>query len=693
MADKKKLFLEDPVSSICGVGPKKSAALIGAGFASIFDLLRIYPAKYQDRRSATTIDALTIGSPALIKAELLSIKSYYARRGLTVISAEFSDHSGKVSVRWFNRVYLCRQLKPGKKYWLFGSAAPGKTITISNPEIEAADEDEVTASSPNPQLTPVYPSNTRLSEAKISPLSLRKLIDSCLDYIDWPGSFPDFIRNSPFMVIAEALQQIHRPDSEETVNKARHTLAFFDQVLFQIGVLKRREALTGFLTMPDTNQAKPWTTNLPLPFVPTRAQSQALGEIMADLDPQADKPPMSRLLQGDVGSGKTLVAFLAMLHFTRDVSRGSQCVFMAPTEILARQHLHSFKLFFPQFADLAAILTGSQKTAERKAIVADIANGSTRFIFGTHALFQEKVQFSHLEFCVIDEQQRFGVNHRRLLFNKGKNPHQLLLSATPIPRTLSLTIFGDMDTSIINELPPGRQPIKTIVASSFSQAVPLIKETINKGRQVYLVCPLIEISDKKDWTSVEEAAERIAELLPQASYACLTGQQSWNEKEAIMHAFKRGELQIIIATTVVEVGVDNPEASLMIIENADCFGLSQLHQLRGRVGRGAHLSTCVLVSHLAESCERLNILASTNDGFELSLEDLKLRGPGDLVGTRQSGLSHPCFSHRIPQKLVENARIRAFEILTGEKQQARHWFLQQMEKSFGQSYKTFMEGG
>jgi ATP-dependent DNA helicase RecG len=276
---------------------------------------------------------------------------------------------------------------------------------------------------------------------------------------------------------------------------------------------------------------------------------------------------------------------------------------------------------------------------------------------------------------------------------KGNNPHQLLLSATPIPRTLSLTIFGDMDTSTISELPPGRQPVKTMLATSFSQTVPHIETALQNGQQIYLVCPLIELSDKKDWTSVEEAAERTSERLPDVRFACLTGQQSWDEKSEIMQAFKNGQLDMVIATTVVEVGVDNPNATLMIIENADCFGLSQLHQLRGRVGRGMHASLCILVSHVAEESERLKVLAATNDGFELSLEDLRLRGPGDLVGTRQSGLSHPCFSHRISQKLIENARNRAFEILTGETGEVRDWFMAQMIKSFGDSYKTFMEGG
>ena len=322
-----------------------------------------------------------------------------------------------------------------------------------------------------------------------------------------------------------------------------------------------------------------------------------------------------------------------------------------------------------------------------------IATGAALFVFGTHAIFQEAVTFKELGLCIIDEQQRFGVNHRRLLFNKGTNPNQLLLSATPIPRTLSLTIFGDMDTSIISEMPPGRSPVATKIVKNFKSAISDIKSELELGHQVYIVCPLIEFSDERDWISVEEAAENVENLLPDFTYAILTGAQTWDEKELVMQSFKDRQLQILIATTVVEVGVDNPNATLMIIENADCFGLSQLHQLRGRVGRGSAKSQCILISHNEESSERLEVLASTNDGFELSVEDLRLRGPGDLVGTRQSGLGHPCFSHRIPQKLIENARKRAFEILTIEPTEVRDWFMNQMIRSFGDSYKTFMEGG
>ncbi len=689
----KKIFLDSSIGELSGIGPKKALGMNQAGISTVGDLLRFYPQKYQDRRQPTTIAQLVEGSPALLRAKLESIKSHFARRGLAIISARFSDETGEVQARWFNKTYLCRQLKEGQHYWLFGAIATGKTPVLANPEIEADEIEQKVSKADSSLLTPVYSSNARLSEAKISPLGLRKLIEKTIQLIDWQKSFPDFILDSSFKVISKSLREIHFPKDLQMADKAKHTLAFFDQVLFQIGVLKRREALTGFLTLPDSRQTRMYEPQQQLPFKLTNAQKRSLSQIINDLQDDEDQPPMNRLLQGDVGSGKTLVAFLSMIEYIERNKHQVQATFMAPTEILARQHLASFRLIFPHLADQAIILTGSQKKAEQNAVKSKISKGIALYIFGTHALFQQSVEFKHLGFCIIDEQQRFGVNHRRTLFRKGRSPHQLLLSATPIPRTLSLTIFGDMDTSIIDELPPGRKPVTTLLFDQIGAAMTHISDALAQRQKVYIVCPLIEVSDKKDWKSVEETADTISELLPETSIACLTGQQSWEEKQQTMQHFKEGRLQIIIATTVIEVGVDDPEATLMVIENADCFGLSQLHQLRGRVGRSSHQSTCILISHLQDSNERLQILASTSDGFELSMEDLRLRGPGDIVGTRQSGLSHPCFSHRIPQKLVENARNRAFEILTREDEQIKDWFLLQMQKSFGDSYKTFMEGG
>lgn len=686
------ITLETSVEQLAGIGPKKSQALKSAGISKVIDLLRIIPCGYQNRTRLLLLSQLVADGSAqgICKARLETCKSFHARKGLTIISAEFSDESGTVAARWFNKTYLTRQLIPGKNYWLFGQVVEkGGRPLLSNPDIEPA-QTEIAAQS---FLTPIYPSRQALGDAHISPLSLRKLIFAILEKIDWAKSFPEFSDDSPFQAIADALHRVHQPETEDQARQAGFTLAFFDQVLFQMGVLKRREAITGFLTLPDQTTSRNFSLNFALPFTLTTSQTNVLNDILSDLTPEPDKPPMNRLLQGDVGSGKTLVAFLAMLELQRTFAPQAQSAFMAPTEVLARQHLQSFHAFFPEMAKFSAILTGSQKKSERQKIERDIAAGKIRFIFGTHALFQESSEFADLQLCIIDEQQRFGVNHRRLLFRKGKTPHQLLLSATPIPRTLSLTIFGDMDTSSITELPPGRTPVKTSIATNLAATVPMLRQTIADGNKAYLVCPLIEISEKTDWNSVEEAAAQISDLLPDAAIATLTGRQNWDEKEQVMKNFRDGAVDILVATTVIEVGVDHPDATLMIIENADRFGLSQLHQLRGRVGRSHKASTCILVSRLAAESERLKLLCSSNDGFELSLEDLKIRGPGDLVGTRQSGLSHPCFSHRISQKMIENSRMRAFSILTRESPQLRDWFMQQMIASFGDSYKTFMEGG
>jgi ATP-dependent DNA helicase RecG len=687
------ITLDTAVDNLKGIGPKKARALKSASISKLIDLLRLTPSGYQDRSKTIPVANLVADgtSQGFFVVRLDKLQSFHARRGLTIISAAFSDSSGKIQAKWFNKTYLTRQLKTGQKYWLYGPViTQAKKPTLSNPEIESYNEQQQPGAN---GLTPVYPTRSALSEARISPLSLRKLIASVIDKIDWENSFPSYDEKSPFRPIARALQQIHRPNDLQAAKRAEFTLAFFDQVLFQIGVLKRRESLTGTLSLPGQKRDRPYKANIPLPFMLTRAQQRVLSELIEDLQPEEGKPPMNRLLQGDVGCGKTLVAFLAMLEFSNKLSPGSQAVFMAPTEVLARQHLAGFKQFFPEFADQSIILTGSQKSQERKQAFNGIATGNFKYVFGTHALFQEKINFAALEFCIIDEQQRFGVNHRRLLTRKGKHPHQLLLSATPIPRTLSLTIFGDMDTSIIDELPPGRSPIKTALASSLKETAPFIKDNFLQGNKTYVVCPLIEISEKTDWTSVEEAALILTELLPETRIALLTGQNSWEEKELVMKNFKEGMIDILIATTVIEVGIDHPDATLMIIENADRFGLSQLHQLRGRVGRSDKKSQCLLVSHQAESCERLALLTSTTDGFALAAEDLRLRGPGDLVGTRQSGLSHPCFSHNISAKMLENARRRAFEILTSENKLVKNWFVDKMIDSFADSYKTFMEGG
>ena len=588
------------------------------------------------------ISALQPQTQGLLKARLNSIKAFHARRGLTVINAEFADQTGKIGAKWFNKVYLTRQLKPGNEYWLFGSATTIKNqLVLSNPEIEPVDNEAVEAT--NRRLTPVYPSNSRLAEARISPLSLRKLIDNVLDQVDWAASFPPAVQESSFRVIAGAIADIHRPESDEELKKAKHTLAFFDQVLFQMGVLKRRENITGYLTLPDAVRHAPADSLYPLPFQLTNGQKQALGEIIADLKPGSDRPPMNRLLQGDVGSGKTLVAFLAMIDSAIELYPGSQCAFMAPTEILARQHLQNFVRFFPQFARHAVIITGSMKTAERRPLNEAVATGQALFIFGTHALFQEQTQFNRLNFCIIDEQQRFGVMQRGEMLSRGKTPHLLMMSATPIPRTISACLFGDMDISVIRERPEGRQKIETRLID-FTKIRDLMQFMIDEsaaGGRTYWICPRVEEDGENYIASVEKRYKFLKKHLGPLGIGFIHGKMDSEQKSRELEKFRAGEIKVLVGTTVLEVGVDVPEASVVVIESPERYGLSQLHQIRGRVGRGSRRGVCLLLVNKIEEdvADRLRIMLATDDGFKIAEADHLLRGPGKISGYEQHGAS------------------------------------------------------
>ncbi|MBI3037507.1 ATP-dependent DNA helicase RecG [bacterium] len=454
----------------------------------------------------------------------------------------------------------------------------------------------------------------------------------------------------------------------------------------------RRESITGNFRSQYSLDVGEFEPGFSLPFVLTGEQKRTLGEILFDL---SQPFPMNRLLQGEVGSGKTLVAFLAMRHLSEGIYRGSQCAFLAPTEILARQHAQNFSRYFPEVASRVGLLTGSLSKSAKNEVLEKIRLARFSYIFGTHALFQEKVMIPGLNFCIIDEQHRFGVSQRRSLIEKGKErfPHLLLMTATPIPRSLSLTIFGDMDVSTIKELPPGRKPIKTKLAKSREEALQEMKRHLANGGQTYFICPLIENSEKNQWVSVEEALSRLTKAFPEYKVAAITGKQSSDEKNLAIDLFHSGKIQILVATTVLEVGIDNPNATVMVIENAERFGLSQLHQLRGRIGRGTVSSICILVSPSGEDCERLSVFSEINDGFLLSAEDLRFRGAGDILGTKQSGFSRQIFSQLGRLDIIEKARERALSILTNELPETREWFLDRMRESFGGDFDDFLKGG
>lgn len=680
------------LSEMPGVGEKRWQAFQEARLFTVIDLLRIAPRRYEDRTRLLPLSALLPSSEpqGVFRARLAKLTVNHFGFHKCVIYADFEDSSGVVRARWFNQPYLAKSLIEGKTYYLFGREFTLKGVSaLDNPELEVQEDD------PEPGLTPVYPSSRPLSAARLSPKQLRSLIKLVLKSMDWGQTFPDLAPESPFPKIRQAFEFLHRPPTLPHVDQAKNTLAFLDQVLFQMGVLLRREKLSGRRDLPSEAPAQPAEPGYPLPFELTGDQKLALGRILLDL---ATDKPMNRLLQGDVGSGKTLVAFLAMRRFAERLRPGDQCAMMAPTEPLARQHFQTFLRFFPECRAQSALLTGETPKQERKALCTGLNSGEVRFLFGTHALFQEKVDIPRLGFCLIDEQQRFGVEHRRSLLGKSRRPeyqipHLLLISATPIPRSLSLTLFGDLDLSIIREKPPGRQPILTQLIVTREQAFPDITRTLDRKAQVYYLCPLISASGKTDWASVEERCLALRAAFPNRRIERLTGKDPVEQKTDVLARFARHEIDILVATTIIEVGIDHPNASLMVIENAERFGLSQLHQLRGRVGRGTDQASCLLITAAGDSSERLQVLVKSEDGFVIAMEDLRLRGAGDLVGVRQSGLSHPAFASIDKPELIERARKRAHELLDDPNHETRDWFLAKMRESFGPEYLTFMDGG
>ena len=719
----KNIVLFSPIEFCRGIGPKKAGAFHATGINNVLDLLRIFPKRYEDRTRTMPISAIDPekNPQGVFRAKLTSLKMARLPGRSCIVWAVFSDSSGTVRGRWFNQPYLFKNLREGQTYFLFGNAIAFKEQTIlDNPEIEPEEEFEEplrgegspkTSSSLDGRLTPVYPSCKALKESKVSPRSLRKLISRLLSILDWEKSFPTLDETLPFGKLRKAFLDLHWPLDLAGASKARDTMVFFDQVLFQIGVLKRRESLSGSFLPRDRCEG----VDLPrfsIPFELTSDQTKSLKEILGDMrfdsrpakaSPSgrfAGTPPsldgrMNRLLQGDVGSGKTIVAFLAMRTFSERIKPGSRSAFMAPTEILARQQAESFRRIFPEVGNKIAVLTGSVIGPERKSVQENVSFGDILFVFGTHALFQKKFSIPRLGFCVVDEQHKFGVEHRRSLVRKGEdgNPHLLLISATPIPRSLSLTIFGDLDASVISTLPPGRLPVSTRVIRAWDEAIPVLRDHLVNGGQAYFICPLVDKSEKISCTSVKEAQQQIGASLPGFSVASLTGQDSSEKLFEVMKEFSDGRIQILVATTVIEVGVDNPNATCMIVENSERFGLSQLHQLRGRIGRGRQQSDCFLVSRKTEDNPRLEILTKTTDGFIVANEDLRLRGPGDLAGTRQSGLSHPAFVNLARLDMIEKARRRALDLLTTDPPDCRDWFLSRMHESFGSVFDSFMEGG
>lgn len=656
--------LDSPVTVLSGVGPTQSKRLGRLGLHTIRELLYFFPRRYDDFSTLKTINQLEYGEEVTIMGRIWNVGTRRTRSGKIVTTAIVEDGTGTIEVTWFNQPHVEKALKPKRQIVLSGRVDEylGR-LTFNSPQWEPLDRQLLHTA----RLVPVYP----LTEG-ISARWLRRLMKRTVDY--WSHRVPDHLpvelrKRVGLFDLETALRQIHFPDDSGRLKKARYRLAFDELFVIQVGVLRQRyewqsEPGQAIAVEDDTLQQ----FILSLPFSLTSAQQRVLGEIVQDI--RRDRP-MRRLLQGDVGSGKTVVAAAAMA-LTR--AAGAQAALMAPTEILAEQHYQTISGFFgalegPQDKEVAGLpsvrlLTGSTRAAEREATYLGLAGGGIDIIVGTHALIQEGVQFQRLALAIIDEQHRFGVAQRAALRQKGYNPHVLVMTATPIPRSLALTVYGDLDLSVIDEMPPGRKPVQTrvLLPTERERAYGFVRRQIEKGRQAFIICPLVEESEKVEARAAVEEHRRLqTHVFPDLRLGLLHGRLKGEDKEAVMGQFVRRELDILVSTSVVEVGIDVANASVMLVEGANRFGLAQLHQFRGRVGRGEHPSYCLLVadSTTDASEERLKAIETTHDGFELAEKDLELRGPGEFFGTRQSGVPELQLASIADLRLLELARSEA----------------------------------
>ena len=625
-----------------GVGPKKAEILQKeAGISSYEDLLFYFPYKYIDRSRFYKVAEVTGDMPYIqLKGRILFFDTVGEGRTRRLIG-KFTDGTGTIDLVWFKGInYVMDKIKTGVDYIVFGKPTEfGHIYNIPHPDIDTLDQADKVANG----LTPFYNTSEKMKKSFLNSRAVQNLQYTLLSGLNWtlPETLPPAVLNRiRMMPFPEAIRNVHFPESVDKLRKAQLRLKFDELFFIQLNILRssnlRKLKLKG-IVFPSVGDYFNTFYKEYLPFELTNAQKRVVREIRADM---GSGRQMNRLLQGDVGSGKTLVALLSMLLA---VDNHCQACMMAPTEILATQHYATVMGFLKDMDIKVALLTGSTKKKERNKILPAIASGELQIVIGTHALIEETVVFSSLGLAIIDEQHRFGVEQRSRLWTKNSIvPHVLLMTATPIPRTLAMTLYGDLDVSVIDELPPGRKPIQTVhrYDNKKAQLYDFLRKEIGQGRQVYVVYPLIEGSEKLDYKNLEEGFETFKEVFPEYKVCMVHGKMKAADKEAEMQKFISGEAQILMATTVIEVGVNVPNASVMVIESAERFGLSQLHQLRGRVGRGAEQSYCVLVSSYKlsnETRKRLEIMVSSNNGFEIAEADLRLRGHGDLEGTRQSG--------------------------------------------------------
>ena len=674
----RRLNLDSPLLELSGVGPKLAARLATLGLLLVRDLLRYYPRDHVDYARMRRIEALVVGETATLVATVRRCNGFVSPRNpnLAILELQLQDPTGRLKVTRFlagKRFSSTAYLKGQQRFYPVGAqvAVSGLVkegpygLSFQDPLIEVLDSADGTVKSDQiGRLLPVYPLTEGLAADRFRQLMVQVLPLTLL----WPEPLSVQEQHHYGVIpVADALTALHAPTTQDNLDQGRKRLVFDEFLLVQLGLLRRRSELRA-RSAPDLlidRQVGGLVERFLalLPFQLTGAQSRVFAEIETDL---AQPEPMARLVQGDVGSGKTVVAIAALLS---TIEAGWQGALMAPTEVLAEQHYRNLCTWLPELHVSVELLTGSTAKSKRKRLLEDLATGSLQVLVGTHALLEDPVVFARLGLVVVDEQHRFGVHQRDRLLNKGLQPHLLTMTATPIPRTLALSLHGDLDVSQIDELPPGRTPIRTVMVSAAKrdEAYALIREEVLKGQRAYVVLPLVEESDKLDLRSaVDVHAELAGEVFPDLSVGLLHGRLSSAEKQQVLKAFSQGDVQILVSTTVVEVGVDVPSASVMVIDHADRFGLAQLHQLRGRVGRGAAASHCLLINASTNplSGQRLDVMVRSTDGFEIAEMDLRFRGPGQVLGTRQSGLPDLALASLADDgAMLEEARSAAQKIL------------------------------
>ena len=629
------LSLSDSVRYLKGVGPQRAKLLKRLGVETIGDLLHFYPRRYEDRRNLKTLAEVVPGEKVVVQVQVIGNPFTEERKHLLITKVPVGDATGRAFLVWFNQPYMEKKFRIGQRLFVFGKATQvfGQ-LTFQTPEVEEITGD---ANLQVGRLVPVYPLTEGLSQNFVRSL-VQETVWRAVDRLE--ETLPETVRQRyNLMPLREALRQIHFPDDDEKLEAARRRIVFDEFLTLQLVLALRKKGIKeheGIAFQVDWEAVERFIRLLP--FELTNDQRKVINEILSDMQ----KPnPMNRLLHGEVGSGKTVVAAIAMFVA---VQNGYQAAFMAPTEILAEQHYRVLQELFRGHEINIVQLVGSLTPANKRKVRMKIREGMAQIIVGTHALIEEATEFYRLGFVVVDEQHRFGVMQRAKLIWKGQSPDVLIMTATPIPRTLALTVYGDLDVSVIRELPPGRQRAKTywLHTSKRMLAYEFIRKELAKGHQAYVVCPLIEESEKlDDVQSVYRHAEWLQQsIFPDYKVGVLHGRMPGYEKDKIMDAFRCNEIHVLVTTTVIEVGVDVPNATVMVVEDADRFGLAQLHQLRGRVERSEHPCYCVLIADPStdEARERLRVMTRTNDGFVIAEHDLRLRGPGELLGTRQHGL-------------------------------------------------------